>query len=183
MKFPISKQAKILKYLLFILALSSGIYAYSRESEDTDTQLISNPLRIHYMGTVEGGNLFPWDGFMRDSSGVATLNTTHGVVITPWLYTGLGVGIWTLYSHDGVGFGFPIYGDVRFTYPNQKWRPFLDLKVGALAGDELSHLLLMPAAGIKFAIKDTFGLYLSAGTLVSFAHGSVGLSLNLGFDF
>lgn len=163
-----------LRVLLLAVAIVGGVMCAHADDKK---------LHIHYMGTVEAGNLFPWDGFMKDSSGLATLNTTHGVVITPWLYTGLGAGVWMAYTYWGVGFGFPVYGDVRVTYPNRRWRPFFDLKVGALAGEYINHLLFMPSVGIKFAIKDTFGIYLSAGTLTHFESFSTGLSLNLGFDF
>lgn len=134
---------------------------------------------IHYMGNVEAGYVFPWDGFMHDSSGMVMLTTTHGVVVTPWLYVGGGIGVCMAFDHDALGFVSPIYGDLRFTYPNRHWRPFADLKIGTQSG----NWFVNPSLGIKYAIKDTFGIYLSAGTLTYFTYGSVGLSLNLGFDF
>lgn len=149
--------------------------------------------KMHYMGNVEAGNIFPWKDFLNNSSGVATLTTTHGVVLKPWLYTGIGSGLWIVYSHDGTGVGLPIFADVRFTYPNKSWRPFVDIKAGAyigafIWGSGYSHFQFQPSVGLKYAIKDTFGIYLSLGALTHFASTSSnsfpqGLSLNLGFDF
>lgn len=145
--------------------------------------------RMHYMGNVEVGNLFPWDHFMNNSSGIASITTTHGVVIKPWLYAGLGTGFWLVYSHDGIAGGFPLFADIRLTYPIAKWRPFLDVKIGSFVGGSgFSHFIIQPSVGLKYAVKDTFGVYLSFSTLNSFllSSGSVksaGLSINLGFDF
>lgn len=144
---------------------------------------------IHYMGNIEAGNMFPFQDFLDNSSGIATLTTTHGVVIKPWLYTGLGAGFWFGYAKEGFGIILPMYADVRLTYPNRRWRPFFDMRMGTLWGGEpIHHFLLQPSVGIKFAIKDTFGIYLSVGTIAHFSKRdgtsiAEGLSLNLGFDF
>lgn len=133
--------------------------------------------------------MFPWESFMNNSAGIATLTTTHGVVVRPWLYTGFGTGFWLLYAHEGIAAGLPVFVDARLTYPNRRWRPFVDLKAGTFIGGEtLTHFLIMPSVGLKFAIKDTFGIYLSIGTMGHFSSQfdskiSEGLSLKLGFDF
>lgn len=177
--------------LALIICIAANAINANAENPDNPVASESDSHRIHYMGNIEGGNLFPWQDFMNNSSGLATLNTSHGVVIKPWLYTGLGVGIWFVYAHEGIGLALPAFADVRFTYPNRKWRPFADLKIGTfVGGDALNHFLINPSVGIKYAIKDTFGIYLSAGTM-GYYHTrysdirsfSQGLSFNLGFDF
>lgn len=187
MKIFFIKRTPVLIAAIFIAAITT-VKASASNPEESGTE--KTGYHIHYMGNIEGGNMFPWEGFMKDSSGMASLTTTHGVVIKPWLYTGLGTGFWFLYSHDGIAGALPIFADVRFTYPNKRWRPFVDLKIGSfLSGNIISeYFLLIPSVGIKFAIKDTFGVYLSAGTMGHFAKDmparvSEGLSLNLGFDF
>lgn len=162
------------------------------KAQDTDAESVNQQFKLHYMGNVECGNVFPWENFMNSSSGFASLTTTHGVVIKPWLYTGLGAGFEFFYCHDGIGIGCPLFADVRFTYPNKKWRPFVNIRAGVYsntmldAGNLSLYFQLRPSVGIKYAFKDTFGCYLSFGAMNSFIVSSSigsGLSINLGFDF
>lgn len=161
----------------------------AKASTNASTELSDSYFKIHYMGTVDGGNIFPWKNFMNSSSGIATLTTTHGVVIKPWLYTGIGVGAWLEYCHNGVVLGYPVFADVRLTYPNSKWRPFFNFRMGVFTGgDYHAQFQVQPSLGIKYSFKDTFGIFLRVGTTNRFrsdysASLTEGLSLSLGFDF
>ncbi|MCM1077630.1 MAG: hypothetical protein NC411_09765 [Bacteroides sp.] len=137
---------------------------------------------ISYMGNIEAGHIFPWAHFMKGTSGFVTLTTTHGVRITPYLFTGLGVGAWLGYYSGGCTMLIPYYADVRLTLPKKHFRPFFDLKAGRLS----NNTFIGPSIGCKYAWGSKGGIYLSFGTNFitnEYHSGWDGLNLRLGFDF
>ena len=136
--------------------------------------------RVTYQGSIETGGII-----LKESSYYTfPLETVQGVNINRWLYTGVGGGMWMIWQGDGGAAVFPIYGDVRFTYPSRWCRPFVDLRLGALLNSEA--FVANPSIGVKFAWRKKAGVYLSVGVIAlagEYNKGYQGVTLKLGFDF
>lgn len=164
--------------LFFIATLNLSASDNTPSPDDS-----ARPFKVSYMGNVEAGHTFLWDNFLRNTSGYVTLTTTHGVRITPYLFTGLGIGAWLGYYSGGCSMFLPLFANVRATLPSGKFRPFIDLKGGTLNS---LNSFVGPSIGCKFAWGNRAGVYLSFGTnyIINRYHSAFdGLSLKLGFDF
>lgn len=164
-----------------------SIYSPDHDSTSTtaSTSSPSSTLHLKYMGNIEAGNIFLWDHFLNNTSGIVTLTTTHGVKITPYLFAGLGTGAWLAYYSGGLSLWFPIFANARATLPTGKFSPFFDLKIGHLLSASSTNFI-SPSVGYKFSWGQNGGVYLALGSNFLFnKYGSQfdGLNIKLGFDF
>ena len=137
---------------------------------------------ISYAGDVEAGHTFPWHRFLRTTSGIVTLTTTHGLNLTPHVFAGAGAGAWFLYYSGGCTLIFPLYADVKLKLPTHRFSPFLDFKAGYLINGHSAFLA--PGVGYRFALTQTKGLSLSFATsYITATHRFDGLNVRLAFDF
>lgn len=135
-----------------------------------------------YAGDVEAGHTFPWHRFLRTTSGTVTLTTTHGLNLTPHVFTGAGTGAWFIYYSGGATLIFPLYADVKLRLPRHRFSPFLDFKAGYLFNG--NSAFLAPGVGYRFAVTRTKGISLSFATsYITATHRFDGLNARLTFDF
>lgn len=172
---------------IILTILLSIFAALPLSASDMPSSSPKKKFSVQYMGNIETGHLFLWDGFMKNSSGAVTLSTTHGVRFTPYLFVGGGAGFWLIYYSGGASGKIPLFGDVRLTLPNQKLRPFFDLKGGWL---DSNTNFVGPSIGCKYAWGRKGGVYLSFGTNLLITHydyggntGWDGFHMRIGFDF
>lgn len=168
--------------IIFLLPLTIFLSLPSYSQKKTDEP---NSFKIFYMGTVEGGHIFPWSHFLKVTHGVVTLTTIHGVQVRPWLFTGAGFGGMMLYHKDGIGMDFPLYVNGRFTLPYRHFQPFFDFKFG-ISFFPSSFNFFNPSIGYKYAWGKKGGVRLSIGANI-FTSASLkkynGVSAIIGFDF
>lgn len=166
-----------------IITLISSLSLWASDGELPETES-PTAFKIQYMGNVEAGHIFVWDNFMKNTSGIVTLTTTHGVRLTPYLFTGIGVGAWLTYYSGGFSMFIPIFADVRATLPLKgNLRPFVDLKGGRINS---YNNFVGPSIGCKYAWGKKAGVYLSFGTNYIINNNKSqwdGFNVRLGFDF
>ncbi len=135
-----------------------------------------------YAGDVEAGHTFLWHRFLRTTSGIVTLTTTHGLNLTPNVFAGAGTGAWLLYYSGGATLIYPLYADVKLQLPRHRFSPFLDFKAGYLINGHSAFLA--PGVGYRFALTHTKGISLSLATsYITATHRFDGLNLRLAFHF
>lgn len=82
--------------------------------------------------------------------------TSHGCQINPFLFVGGGLSSQVRYCADDLADEFysynliPVFGNVRFDYPNSKISAFADLKMGYTVGD-YSGLYIAPSVGFRLS--------------------------------
>lgn len=172
-------------HVIVCALLSFASYASTPQAvPESINDTTESHFKIHYTGNFEAGYLFPWEGFMRTSSGGVPVSTTHGVTLNRWLSVGLGASAWILYDHYYAYFYLSAHAAVRATLPiSSKFRPFVDLKAGIFGRQ---NGIINPSLGYKFFWGERGGIYISAAFPVFFGEDDIsfsGLLLNLGVDF
>lgn len=82
--------------------------------------------------------------------------TSHGYQINPYLFVGGGISSQVRYwadDYDDELYTYtliPLFGNVRFDYPNNKISAFADLKLGYSVGD-YSGLYIAPSVGVRLS--------------------------------
>lgn len=154
------------------------------------TENINPPFKIHYSGNVEAGNTFSLYESRSDFVvGYATLTTAHGIAVKPWLFTGLGTGMWVMYGNGYFGIDVPLYANVRAYIPGSSLPFYLDYKIGAvgIASNATSavpvRFYMSPSIGVRYKWHKEHGLTLAVGYDYVPGYHLSGLSVRLGFTF
>ncbi len=119
-----------------------------RSNRRTQYSRWSGP-EIGYRGFVD----LNWIGGVGTTSGVDCIGllTSHGCQISPYLYTGLGIGF--NYFYNGTAVNMPIFANVRTDLLQNSISPFVDIKVGYSVFDaEGFHF--SPSVGCRFKVRD-----------------------------
>jgi len=119
-----------------------------------------------YINITEiGGGLGMGPTLQDYSKYFAGITTMNGYVINHHFLTGIGLG---LYAYDA-GILFPAYLDMRYTFNNRRFAPFIYGDGGVLI--DINHaedfgLFLNPGLGVIRKISKTMKLSLSAGVYI-----------------
>lgn len=95
-------------------------------------------------------------------------NTSHGYQFFPWLYVGIGTGVYFLKDISVVDYNgnattkdftiMPVFADVRLDFLRSKITPFLDLRGGKIVGTEGYKQYGSVSIGGRYALNKTLAL-------------------------
>jgi len=133
--------------------------------------MAQNNLTTGYRGFVDG-----MAGLVVGDSEASTnfeFSTTHGYQFNNKLFVGAGVGVLfynrnlvidqeakTVTEDETRKLGFPIYGEVRYDFMDNRFTPFVSGRIGYTVG-QLHGLYYVPAVGIRFAVGEKMGINLA----------------------
>ena len=125
-------------------------------------------------------------------------STSHGILFTPYLFLGLGVGLhfYTGYNDDGNYYSYdkmvteiPVFMHLRSHFIDQKVSPFVDVKLGYTVY-EVTGTYFAPAVGCRFAKGSRSAFWLSIGYTIQnideyqdMSASSNAISMKIGWDF
>ena len=112
-----------------------------------------------YRGFVEAGYTIGVGEYGEDR---ASMLTTHGYQINPYLYVGVGSGINAFLKKNTTLWSVPIFADVRVNVINHSICPFVDLKFGYSVAD-IEGVYLCPSVGCRMRLGNKTAMYASLG--------------------
>ena len=133
-----------------------------------------------YKGFIELGYSFGTNSSVKYNNqkinfgGVHRLefSTSHGVIISPYAFIGLGAGIhfYTGYSDDDgyyqsfdeIDLAIPIFAHVRTHFLDKKVSPFVDVKLG-YSVHEITGTYFSPSVGCRFSKGSRSAFWISMG--------------------
>lgn len=143
---------EIFKAIVFFAGLLISENSYASDFD-------GNGPSAGYRGFVEAGYTLGVGEYGEDR---ATLLTTHGYQINPYLFVGAGSGINAFLKKHTTFWSVPIYADLRINLINHSICPFVDLKFGYSVAD-IEGIYLCPSVGCRMRLGNKTALYASLG--------------------
>ena len=125
-------------------------------------------------------------------------STSHGILFTPYLFLGLGVGFHfytgyndegNYYSYDKIVTEIPIFAHFKIHFTDTKASPFVDVKLG-YSVYEVTGTYFAPAVGCRFAKGSRSAFWFSIGYTIQsideykdMSANSNAMSMKVGWDF
>lgn len=139
-----------------VAKITKEVYGNRDRIFNTEQKIPKDYRTPRYEGGFEVGYAVGTNGF-GDGAGVVT---THGCLINPYLYVGVGGGFHyylraaRLNSYEALkgNFSVPIFADCRTYFHKGHFKPFLNIRIGYDV--TLSGLYVNPALGIRYDLLD-----------------------------
>lgn len=110
-----------------------------------------------YKGFIEAGYTF---GVGDLGEGRASILTSHGYQINPYIFAGVGSGV--NYYTSAEAWSIPIFADIRGTFLNNSITPYIDFKIGYSVLD-VEGFYLSPSLGCRFGFSNNTAFTIAIG--------------------